>query len=69
MLTFILSETVESRVGGNLILEQTNFTNSSAADCYFSVYVAQSQTERKLLQKKDHTKNQMPINLWSVQQS
>lgn len=45
MLTIILSEAVKYRVGGNLILEQTNLANSSAADCYFSARVAHSQSK------------------------
>lgn len=43
MLTIILSGAAEYQVGGNHVLEQTNFTNSSAADCYFRARAARSE--------------------------
>lgn len=43
MLTIILSGAAEYQVGGNLVLEETNFTNSSAADCYFGAHAARSE--------------------------
>lgn len=50
---------LKSRVGGNLILERPNFTNSSAVDCFFSFSFycsCKSLTDwRKLLQRKDIT--------------
>lgn len=52
MLTIILSEAVKYQVGGNLILEQTNFTNSSAADCYFSAHAAHSQIEESCFRER-----------------
>lgn len=63
ILTIILLESLESRVGGRLILEQTNFTHSSSADCYFSDRVAHSHREKKAASVKAPCKYQMPANL------
>ncbi len=52
MLTIILSDAVKYQVGGNRILEPTNFTNSSAADCYFSAHVAHSQSEESCFRER-----------------
>lgn len=52
MLTIILSEAVKYQVGGNLILEQTNFTNSSAADCYFSAHGSHSHSEENRFRER-----------------